>query len=58
LHASDDGLVPYRSSHLAGAASEKVIVSGHSVQETAEAILEVRRILHENLAARRLHQDR
>jgi len=28
------------------------------VQQTAEAILEIRRILHENLAARRLRQDR
>jgi len=52
LQETDDGLVPYRSSHLPGAVSEKVIVSGHSVQETAEAILEIRKILHEDLAAR------
>ena len=51
LQESNDGLVPYRSAHLPGAVSEKVIVSGHSVQETAPAILEVRRILHEDLAA-------
>lgn len=50
LEGSDDGLVPYRSAHLPGAASEKVIVSGHSVQETAAAILELRRILHADLA--------
>lgn len=50
LESSDDGLVPYRSAHLAGAASEKTIVSGHSVQETAASILEVRRILQEDLA--------
>ena len=50
LAASNDGLVPYCSAHLAGAVSEKVIESGHSVQETAEAILEIRRILHEDLA--------
>ncbi|MCD9047312.1 alpha/beta fold hydrolase [Luteimonas sp. MHLX1A] len=49
LEASDDGLVPYRSAHLDGAVSEKVITSGHSVQETAPAILELRRILHEDL---------
>ncbi|MGH8074922.1 MAG: esterase/lipase family protein [Lysobacter sp.] len=49
LADSDDGLVPYRSSHLDGALSEKVIVSGHSVQETAPAILEIRRILHQDL---------
>jgi hypothetical protein len=51
LDDSDDGLVPYWSSHLAGAVSEKVIVSGHSVQETPQAVLEVRRILNENLDA-------
>ncbi|MCL7714140.1 esterase/lipase family protein [Stenotrophomonas mori] len=51
LDRSDDGLVPYRSAHLAGAVSEKVIVSGHSVQETAPAILELRRILHQDLEA-------
>lgn len=50
LAESDDGLVPYCSAHLPGAVSEKVIESGHSVQETAEAILEIRRILHEDLA--------
>lgn len=47
---SSDGVVPYQSAHLAGAQSEKVIHSWHSVQETPEAILEVRRILHEHLA--------
>jgi pimeloyl-ACP methyl ester carboxylesterase len=49
LEDTNDGLVPYWSSHLAGAESEKVIVSGHSVQETPQAVLEVRRILTENL---------
>lgn len=49
LEDSDDGLVTYPSAHLAGAASERVIVSGHSVQESAPAILEVRRILLEDL---------
>jgi hypothetical protein len=46
LEDSDDGLVPLRSAHLPGALSEKVIESGHSEQETAPAILEIRRILH------------
>ncbi|SIQ15397.1 esterase/lipase family protein [Solilutibacter tolerans] len=45
---SDDGLVPYWSSHLDGAASERVITSGHSVQEATEAIFELRRILHQD----------
>ncbi|WP_233837971.1 esterase/lipase family protein [Paraburkholderia sp. ZP32-5] len=49
LEDSDDGVVPYRSAHLAGALSEKVIVAGHSVQETPQAILEIRRILHEDI---------
>lgn len=48
LGDTDDGLVPYHSAHLPGAVSEKVIVSGHSVQETAAAILELKRILHED----------
>ncbi len=52
LADSDDGLVPYWSAHLDGALSEKVIVSGHSVQETPQAILEIRRILHLDLAER------
>lgn len=49
LQQSSDGVVPYKSSHLAGAQSEKVIQSRHSVQETPEAIVEVRRILHTHL---------
>ncbi|WP_369976875.1 esterase/lipase family protein [Xanthomonas bundabergensis] len=51
LADADDGLVPYRSAHLEGAASELVITSGHSVQETPQAILEVRRILHAQIAS-------
>ena len=45
LEDSDDGLVPYRSAHLPGAESEKVIISGHSVQQSAAAVLEIQRIL-------------
>ena len=44
-----DGLVPYSSAHLDGAASELIVTSGHSVQESPEAILELRRILHLHL---------
>ena len=50
LHESDDGLVPYPSAHLQGALTEKVIVSGHSVQQTPAAIIEIRRILHADLS--------
>lgn len=49
LWQSSDGVVPYQSAHLAGAKSELVVHSWHSVQETPEAILEIRRILHEHL---------
>ncbi|MBD4858753.1 alpha/beta fold hydrolase [Xanthomonas citri pv. citri] len=45
---SDDGFVAYASAHMEGAISEKVIFSGHSVQETPAAILEIRRILRED----------
>ena len=45
LKESNDGVVPFRSAHLPGAVSEVVIESFHSVQETPEAILELRRIL-------------
>ena len=50
LSSSSDGIVPYSSAHLDGALSEKVIVSGHSVQETPQAVLEIRRILREHLS--------
>lgn len=45
LQDSSDGVVPFASAHLPGAASELVIQAGHSVQGTPEAILELRRIL-------------
>lgn len=45
-----DGIVAYDSSHLDGALSEKVIKGGHSIQETPEAVLELRRILRLHLA--------
>ncbi|MBB6365886.1 pimeloyl-ACP methyl ester carboxylesterase [Xanthomonas sacchari] len=46
LTQSSDGIVPYWSAHLPSAASETVIVSGHSVQQTPQAILQIRRLLH------------
>ena len=49
LASSDDGVVPYWSSHLDGAASEKVVHSGHSVQETPQAVIELKRILREDI---------
>ena len=44
-----DGVVPYRSSHIDGMASEKTVRSDHSVQKNGEAIGEVNRILREHL---------
>lgn len=49
LAKSSDGVVPYASAHLAGAASERIIPSGHSVQEHPQAIVEIRRILRNQL---------
>jgi triacylglycerol esterase/lipase EstA (alpha/beta hydrolase family) len=49
LDFSDDGVVPYNSAHLPGAVSEKIVPSWHSVQETPEAIVEIRRILRLHL---------
>jgi len=46
-----DGIVPYTSSHLDGAVSEKIVRSGHSAHNHPLAIQEVRRILHEHLDA-------
>jgi hypothetical protein len=40
-----DGIVAYRSSHLDGAESEKIVKSEHNVQKTPAGIKEVRRIL-------------
>ncbi|MCU4351941.1 lipase family alpha/beta hydrolase [Acinetobacter ursingii] len=44
-----DGIVPYKSAHLDGAKSEVIIKGGHSIQETPEAVLELRRILRQHL---------
>ncbi|MEJ6069780.1 alpha/beta hydrolase, partial [Psychrobacter sp. 16-Bac2893] len=44
-----DGIVPYTSAHLDGAASETVINGGHSIQENPQTILTLRRILHKQL---------
>lgn len=44
-----DGIVPYQSSHLDLAVSEKIIQGGHSIQETPEAVYELQRILREHL---------
>jgi pimeloyl-ACP methyl ester carboxylesterase len=42
---SSDGIVPYWSSHVEGAVSEKVVSSGHGANENSEGIKEIDRIL-------------
>jgi hypothetical protein len=42
---SSDGVVPYWSSHLTGAASEKIVPSGHGAHENPQGIAELARIL-------------
>jgi pimeloyl-ACP methyl ester carboxylesterase/predicted GNAT family acetyltransferase len=45
---SSDGVVPYWSSHLDGARSEKIVPCGHGSPQNAQAIAEVHRILELN----------
>jgi pimeloyl-ACP methyl ester carboxylesterase len=46
---SSDGVVPYWSSHLPNAKSEKIVPSGHGANENPEGIEEIRRILRLHL---------
>jgi hypothetical protein len=43
--SSTDGVVTYRSAHVAGVESEVLVRSDHGVQKAPDAIREVRRIL-------------
>jgi len=51
-----DDVVPYQSARLDGALSEEIIKGGHSIQETPEAVLELRRILRLHLTELGLYQ--
>jgi pimeloyl-ACP methyl ester carboxylesterase len=51
LESSSDGVVPYRSAHLASAESERIVPSGHGGIAHPLTILELRRILHAHLDA-------
>ena len=46
---SSDGVVKHHSSHLDWSASEKIVPSGHSVQDDPASAVELRRILREHL---------
>ena len=46
---SSDGVVPYWSSHLASAQSEKIVPTGHEAMDNPQSVEEIRRILLLNL---------
>ena len=50
--ASSDGVVPYWSSHLEGAASEKIVSSNHAANQSPQGIAEVVRILKQQVRRR------
>lgn len=45
LESSSDGVVPYTSSHIEAATSEKIVPAGHGAFRHPDAIAEIRRIL-------------
>ncbi len=49
---SSDGVVPYHSSHIDWAASEKVVEGDHGCQDTPETIRELSRILYLHIGKR------
>jgi pimeloyl-ACP methyl ester carboxylesterase len=49
---SSDGVVPYWSSHLDGAESEKIVPSDHGANQNPQGIAEVIRILNEHVAGK------
>jgi hypothetical protein len=51
LEEAGDGVVKYKSAHIDGVASEKIVRSSHSVQGNPETIQEVKKILLEHLTA-------
>lgn len=51
---SSDGVVPYWSSHVGGAKSEKIVPSGHGANQHPKGIAEVVRILKEHIESKGL----
>ena len=45
LEESSDGIVPYSSSHLEGAVSERIVPEGHGAFHHPDAMTEIERIL-------------
>jgi pimeloyl-ACP methyl ester carboxylesterase len=52
---SSDGVVPYRSSHLEGAESERIVPAGHDLISNPATVAEIKRILEENVVATANH---
>jgi hypothetical protein len=49
---SSDGVVAYRSSHLEGAESEKIIPAGHNLFSNPGTVADIKRILEANIDSR------
>jgi triacylglycerol esterase/lipase EstA (alpha/beta hydrolase family) len=49
---SSDGVVPYWSSHIGGATSEKIVPSDHGADQNPEGIAEVVRILRQHIESK------
>ena len=54
---SSDGVVSYRSSHLEGAESEKIVPAGHNLLSNPATVAEIKRILEENIHGRQEEKD-
>jgi pimeloyl-ACP methyl ester carboxylesterase len=54
---SSDGVVPYWSSHLSSAESEKIVPTGHEAMADPQAVEEIRRILLMHLSSRNHRQS-
>ena len=55
---STDGIVDYKSSHLEGAESEKIVPAGHNLIANPATVAEIKRILEENIAGRDRHRPK
>ncbi len=54
---SSDGVVSYRSSHLEGAESEKIVPAGHNLLSNPATVAEIKRILEKNIHGRQEEKD-
>jgi hypothetical protein len=55
---STDGIVDYKSSHLPGAESEKIVPAGHNLIANSATVAEIKRILEENIVGRDRHRPK